>query len=91
MGNPVVKKIENYRRTVTISCRQLTYLDDRPIFTKDRLAADAWVAGGDSAEILCRKKWMQDEAEKMRISVLGKLRITIEAVSVVDQLRLQWI
>lgn len=73
-GNPVVKKIPNYRRTVTISCKQLTYLDDRPIFTKDRAAANAWVAGGDSAEVECRRKWLKDEQESLRLSVLGKLK-----------------
>lgn len=42
MGNPVIRKIPFYRRTLTVECRELTYLDDRPVFPKDRAAAEAW-------------------------------------------------
>lgn len=30
MGNPVVKKIPHYRKTIIAQCQQLRYLDDRP-------------------------------------------------------------
>ena len=42
MGNPIVKMIPIYRKTVILTCRQLKYLDDRPVFDKERALAEAW-------------------------------------------------
>lgn len=42
MGNPCVKAIKNYRRTIVSRCKQLKYLDDRPVFDEERRRTDAW-------------------------------------------------
>ena len=42
MGNPVIGKLQNYRRNMIAAIKTLTYLDDRPIFDKERLAVEAW-------------------------------------------------
>jgi dynein assembly factor 1 len=42
MGNPVVRKISNYRKTIVSKCKQLKYLDDRPVFDEERRRVDAW-------------------------------------------------
>lgn len=66
MGNPVVKFIKNYRRTVVARCPQLKYLDDRPVFDDERRRVTAWYkvieAGGTNEEAL--------EAERNEIKVI---------------------
>lgn len=49
-GNPVVSKIRHYRKTMIVNIRTLNYLDDRPVFPKERRLCDAWQAGGVEAE-----------------------------------------
>lgn len=43
-GNPAVKGIPHYRRTLVARCRGLTYLDDRPVFPEERERCEAWYA-----------------------------------------------
>ncbi|XP_044843174.1 dynein axonemal assembly factor 1 isoform X4 [Mauremys mutica] len=69
MGNEVIKKIPNYRRTLTIRLKQLTYLDDRPVFPKDRACAEAWAMGGREAEKSEREKWETRERKKIQDSI----------------------
>merc|ERR1719420_2260699 len=49
-GNPVVRAIPNYRKTVIASLPDLKYLDDRPVFDEDRRYAEAFVAAGLEGE-----------------------------------------
>ncbi|NXE53424.1 DAAF1 factor, partial [Casuarius casuarius] len=69
MGNQVIKKITNYRKTLTVGLKQLTYLDDRPVFPKDRACAEAWAIGGLEAEKAEREKWETRERKKIQDSV----------------------
>nr|XP_013796691.1 PREDICTED: dynein assembly factor 1, axonemal isoform X1 [Apteryx mantelli mantelli] len=69
MGNQVIKKIANYRKTLTVRLKQLTYLDDRPVFPKDRACAEAWAIGGLEAEKAEREKWETRERKKIQDSV----------------------
>ena len=50
MGNPICGKLRYYRKTLTINIKTLTYLDDRPVFPRDRALAEAWGKGGADAE-----------------------------------------
>ncbi|KAM4833378.1 dynein axonemal assembly factor 1 [Thomomys bottae] len=65
MGNTVVRRIPYYRRTVTVRLKQLTYLDDRPVFPKDRACAEAWARGGPAAEKEERRQWETRERKKI--------------------------
>ncbi|NXS08883.1 DAAF1 factor, partial [Neodrepanis coruscans] len=69
MGNEVTRKIANYRRTLTVRLKQLTYLDDRPVFPKDRACAEAWAVGGLEAEKEEREKWETRERKKIQDSI----------------------
>eukprot|EP01036_Dinobryon_divergens_P024629 gene24629-33098_t len=68
MGNPVVKNIRNYRRTVVSRCKSLKYLDDRPVFDEERRRTNAWAKvieqGGTNDEAL--------EAEREELKLIRK-------------------
>lgn len=52
-GNPAVKRIRHYRKTVIARLPGLKYLDDRPVFPDERSRCDVWhralVAEGEAA------------------------------------------
>ncbi|OPJ78138.1 dynein assembly factor 1, axonemal [Patagioenas fasciata monilis] len=69
MGNQVIRKIANYRKTLTVRLKELAYLDDRPVFPKDRACAEAWAVGGLEAEKAEREKWETRERKKIQDSI----------------------
>ncbi|KAK2912651.1 hypothetical protein Q8A73_006764 [Channa argus] len=71
MGNEVVKKIPNYRKTMIIRLKHLTFLDDRPVFPKDRACAEAWAVGGLEGERKERELWETRERRKIQDSLDG--------------------
>ena len=82
-GNPVINSIKYYRKTMICSISSLKYLDDRPIFEKDRAVALAWQRGGVTAEREERQRWYRIEQEKILRSVEA-LREIRERKSLVD-------
>ena len=60
MGNPVVKDIKHYRKTIIAKCKALRYLDDRPVFEDERRYCEAFAKGGIEAEREERKKYKQE-------------------------------
>ena len=58
-GNPLARDTRHYRKTVVSTLPQLRYLDDRPVGKLERVATDAWRAGGPHAEKAAR---LQHEA-----------------------------
>ncbi len=68
-GNPVLSNVTNYRKTMILECKSLTYLDSRPVFPRDRACAEAWKRGGYSAEKREHEQWNREERRKIRRSV----------------------
>lgn len=71
MGNKVVRNIPNYRKTIILRLKQLTFLDDRPVFPKDRACAEAWAVGGLEGERKEREQWETRERRKIQDSLDG--------------------
>ncbi|XP_037631361.1 dynein assembly factor 1, axonemal isoform X2 [Sebastes umbrosus] len=69
IGNEVVRKIPNYRKTMIVRLKQLTFLDDRPVFPKDRACAEAWAVGGLNGERKEREQWETRERRKIQDSL----------------------
>ncbi|OAD54985.1 Dynein assembly factor 1, axonemal like protein [Eufriesea mexicana] len=69
MGNPVLRMIRLYRKTMILKCKNLRYLDDRPVFPRDRACAEAWMRGGPEEEAAERKRWIEAEQKKINDSV----------------------
>ncbi|XP_071954961.1 dynein axonemal assembly factor 1-like [Antedon mediterranea] len=69
MGNPIIKHTKNYRKTLILKVKTLTYLDDRPVFPKDRACTEAWAIGGREAEKAERERWAAKEQAKIQASI----------------------
>jgi dynein assembly factor 1 len=63
-GNPVCKKIQNYRKELIVHLPNLKFLDDRPVFPEDRRFAQAFSRGGLQEEREERKKWDREKEEE---------------------------
>ena len=69
MGNPICGKLRYYRRTLTINIKTLNYLDDRPVFPRDRALAEAWNRGGPEEEAKERTEWANKDRKKIESSI----------------------
>lgn len=49
-GNPCVRFISQYRKSLARGLPKLYYLDERPVNEVERKMADAWISGGDIEE-----------------------------------------
>jgi hypothetical protein len=65
-GNPCVRTIANYRKTVISRCKKLMHLDDRPVFDDERRLVAAWAKGGNEAEKKERQTMREEEEARVR-------------------------
>ncbi len=56
-GNPVIRNIPNYRKTMIKNIDNLTYLDERPVNDGDRIAVMAFFSGGLEEERKAREEY----------------------------------
>ncbi|XP_063542078.1 uncharacterized protein LOC134750767 [Cydia strobilella] len=77
-GNPVIRAIPAYRKTLTLRLKELLNLDNRPVFPRDRACAEAWQRGGVDEEIAERKRWIAKDHEKTMQSVRYLIRMRDE-------------
>lgn len=63
-GNKLSRHIPNYRKTLINEIKTLSYLDDRPVFPKDRAMAEAFCAGGREAEREAREEFVRKVRQK---------------------------
>ena len=70
-GNPCVRKIKHYRKTMLSTMPQLAYLDERPVFELERVAVKAWKEGGIEAEREARKQFQA--SSKVKLAALEEL------------------
>ena len=78
-GNPVIKKVKNYRKKTISRYKSLRYLDTRPVFENDRRLAEAWSRGGLEEEREERKRIKQDEHDKWQKNHDAFKRMVAEA------------
>uniref|UniRef100_A0A6P4F9S3 Dynein axonemal assembly factor 1 homolog n=1 Tax=Drosophila rhopaloa TaxID=1041015 RepID=A0A6P4F9S3_DRORH len=74
-GNPVVSRLPQYRKTLILACKELTYLDSRPVFPRDRACAEAWKQDGYEGERKENNRWNRAERRKTRESVNCTIRM----------------
>ncbi|KAG8344933.1 hypothetical protein TRVL_04235 [Trypanosoma vivax] len=64
-GNPLVRTLPRYRKTVLLRCGGLLHLDDRPVFDNERRLVTAWGRGGDEEEKRERQLIKDEEKEAL--------------------------
>lgn len=65
-GNPVVKNIPYYRKTIISKCKVLKYLDDRPVFEDERRRVNAWATAFEEGGLEAANTAERDEIKQIR-------------------------
>jgi hypothetical protein len=74
IGNPVIKSIKHYRKTIIAKCKSLKYLDDRPVFDEERRRVEAWMAVYE----IDNNTDAANEAERLELKLIRKEKDDID-------------
>ncbi|OEH78622.1 leucine rich repeat-containing protein [Cyclospora cayetanensis] len=76
MGNPIIKQVMQYRRTMIANLPTLRYLDDRPVKEEDREAAIAWFRGGweEEKKVILAHRQREQDILRGRVSTLRSMQ-----------------
>lgn len=92
-GNPLVSEVPSYRKTVVCGFTRLNYLDDMPVFPKDRRLAEAWQRGGVEEEKAERARCFADEVRSLwgeRGEVGQMTRVDPSRVKALNSMGVAW-
>lgn len=57
-GNPAMRKMTKYRKSLTVALPVLCFIDDRPVYEVDRVAVEAFKKGGLEEERKARDEYL---------------------------------
>lgn len=66
MGNPLIREVNHYRRTLVARMKNLMYLDQRTVDREEKIMADAWLAEGDKGYRKAREEILAFRNEKRK-------------------------
>lgn len=78
-GNPFVKKVRFYRKSVIYRFPNLKYLDDRPVFDDDRARAVAWCKGFEKGGVKTAQEAEKAEMDRLRKEKEARHRRNMDA------------
>jgi len=74
VGNPIASS-SAYRRTIIARLPSLTYLDDQPVDTLERVCSEAWMRGGREAMLQAKIAHAEERKESQRRQVAEMRRM----------------
>lgn len=77
--NTISEQLNFYRKKLIGKCKNLTHLDDRPVFTDERRCCNAWLIGGIEAEREERQKISDEKKQKQERNHQAFLKLVEEA------------
>jgi len=89
-GNPLTHGMKNYRKNMIVYLKQLTYLDERPVFPEERRTTEAWGSGGEKAETEERVKIKEEKRAELTSCVETMARAMEASKETRDRLTKQW-